>query len=166
MKKNDKGGKINEEEIPPPVSTKVSKPINPQTQTLPGPPANTVAKPETPVGKFTAPTPSLSSPASPTSLPRSEVTPAPPATAPAKPPAGTAELLAKVNLLMERQKQFKVLALQLKQQGDMDGARKNLAISKVFRRSRRRSPLNSICMRTSYSFLCVISFIMFFPIFF
>lgn len=129
IKKADKGLNVNEEEIPPPVATKTSAPINPQTQTLPGPPAHTTPTPEVPVEKFTAPIQPAPPPQSSTPKPA----PPQPTPSPKAPEVSSTSNVdhEKLNLLVERQKQFKLLALKLKQEGDMDGARKNLGISKV-----------------------------------
>eukprot|EP00111_Clytia_hemisphaerica_P000361 TCONS_00000971-protein len=130
IKSVSKGATISEDDIPPPVVVKSSSPINPKTQTLPPPEKPGRATVITPVEPFTAPveTPPTRTPEpQPVTAPTPQ--PRPTATPPVQP---TTQDNEKLNLLLERQKQFKVLALQMKQRGDIDGAKKNLAIAKQF----------------------------------
>lgn len=120
IKKVSKSGTISEDEIPPPVATKTSKPINPDTQTLP-PPQTGRPIVQTPVERFTAPT---ETPVIPEPKPALQLK--------AETTDHTEIDSGKLSLLLERQKQFKVLALHLKQHGDIDGARQNLVTAKQF----------------------------------
>ena len=113
---------------------KSSSPINPNTQTLPPPEQPGRATVVTPIEPFTAPvdTPPTHTPEpQPVNAPTPQPRPAPTPPAQPTPPKSSTQDNEKLNLLLERQKQFKVLALQMKQKGDIDGAKKNLAIAKV-----------------------------------
>lgn len=129
LKKAEKGASINEDDIPPPVATKVSKPIDPSTQTLP-PPTTPKPQPLAPVPPVT----SLEPPSKPVTRPRPQP---PPPSQPEEPQpvpsssTGNEETNEKVSMLEATQKQFKILALAMKKEGNMDEARKYLATSKV-----------------------------------
>jgi Predicted solute binding protein len=141
VKKTSKGASISEDDIPPPVVIKTSQPIDPKTQTLPPPSQPDRAISQTPVQKFTAP---VDSPVV-TPVPEPTPTPTPqPRPTPTVESSDTAVDNDKLNLLLDRQKQFKLLALQFKQQGDIDGARKNLAISKVSNLKYKLRKLNKL----------------------
>ena len=99
---------------------KTSKPINTNTQTLPPPEQPGRAVVAAPIERFTTPTPEPETKPSPppqTQSPTSQDT-----------PSVDSE---KLNLLLERQKQFKILALMSKKENDVDNARIYLATSKV-----------------------------------
>lgn len=117
IKKASKGGSVTEDEIPPAVVVKSSKPIDPKTQTLPPPENPGKAIAAAPIEKFTTPSPPQTQPSQ-----QSPTTPQPEA------PSFDNE---KLNILLERQKQFKVLALMSKKEGDIDNARIYLATAKV-----------------------------------
>lgn len=125
IKKASKGGSVTEDEIPPAVVVKSSKPINPNTQTLPAPEQPGKATVAAPVERFTSPTP------------EPETKPPAPTPRPQTQPAlvTNQESLSvdteKLNLLLERQKQFKILALMSKKENDVDNARIYLATAKV-----------------------------------
>lgn len=129
LKKAEKGVSINEDDIPPPVATKVSKPIDPSTQTLP-PPTTPKPQPLAPVPPVTSPEP----PPKPATRPRPQPPPPSRSEEPEPVPSsltakeGTSE---KLPMLLETQTQFKILAVAMKKEGKMDEARKYLATSKV-----------------------------------
>ena len=99
--------------------TKTSKPINPNTQTLPPPEQPGKAVAAAPVEKFGSPTPD------PEPEPR---LPQPQTTTNQEAPSIDTE---KLNILLERQKQFKVLALASKRENNIENARIYLATAKV-----------------------------------
>ena len=129
LKKSEKGASINEDDIPPPVATKVSKPIDPSTQTLP-PPTTPKPQPLAPVPPVTSPEPPSKPVTRPRPQPRTPSQPEEPQPVPSS-STGNEETNEKVSMLEATQKQFKILALAMKKEGNMDEARKYLATSKV-----------------------------------
>ncbi|XP_057313175.1 coiled-coil and C2 domain-containing protein 1-like isoform X1 [Hydractinia symbiolongicarpus] len=130
LKKVQKGGKVSEDDIPPPVAVKVSKPIDPKTQFLPPPPSVSPAKHIAPVQPITAPVQPIT--ASPERPPRPTMSPKPQQAAPETEVPSETGTNAQLNTLLERQKQFKIAALKMKQHGNVEAARKYLSTSKQF----------------------------------
>lgn len=121
IKKASKGGSVTEDEIPPAVVVKSSKPINPNTQTLPPPEQPGKAVVAAPIERFTTPTPE----------PEAKPSPPPPQAQPVPNQEAQSIDTEKLDILLERQKQFKILALMSKKENDVDNARIYLATSKV-----------------------------------
>jgi len=135
LKNVQKGHTVKEDDIPPPVVIATSKPIDPNSQTLPAPSSSSSA-PVVPLRPFTSPTPvqppTAAQPPTPAQRPPAPAPRAQVKEEPPKPSTSASGNDEKVELLLHKQKQFKVAALQMKHAGNIEEARKHLSTSKQF----------------------------------